>query len=154
MRTGHLFSGCGAVVLCCALAVSPVSAQDLEPRSYSNVPVGETFLVAGYGRSSGDIAPSGPASPIQELELTIDAGFVGFAHSFEFAGSSAKIDMGASRICFEGSAVYKGEFVEDSRCGYGDPKVRLTWNFYGAPATKLEDFASLTPGLLWALAYR
>jgi len=136
------------IFLCSVLAAGALNAQDLEPRSYTNVPVGETFLAAGYIRSSGDIAPSGSASPIQELELTIDAGFVGFARSFDLAGSSAKIDMGAARICFEGSAIFKGEFVEGSRCGYSDPSVRLTWNFYGAPAMKLKDFVSWTPGLV------
>ncbi len=136
------------VIIFSVTIVSPLKAQDLEPRSYTNVPTGESFLATGYIRSSGDIAPSGAASPIQDLELTIDAGFVGFAHSFDLAGSSAKIDMGASRICFDGSAIFNGEFVEGSRCGYGDPKVRLTWNFHGAPAMKLEDFVKWKPGLV------
>ena len=148
MNVIDIFSRYRLVALFCFLAVNQAAAQDLEPRSYSNVPIGETFLVAGYGRSSGDIAPSGPASPIQDLELTINAGVVGFAHTFALAGSSAKIDMAASRICFDGSAIFNGEFVEGSRCGYGDPKVKLTWNFYGAPALKLEDYASWKPGLV------
>lgn len=132
-----------------ALCASPfVVAQDLEPRSYTNVPIGETFLVAGVVRSEGDVAPSGAASPLQDLELTIDALGVGAAHSFELAGSSAKIDVGVSRLCFEGSAVLNGEFVEGDRCGYGDPKVRLTWNFYGAPAMKLAEFSKAAPGLV------
>lgn len=130
------------------VAVPSVLAQDLEPRSYTNVPIGETFLAAGVVRSAGDIAPSGVASPVQDLELTIDALGVGYAHSFELAGSSAKIDVAASRLCFEGSAIYKGEFVEGDRCGYGDPKVRLTWNFYGAPAMKLAEFSKAEPGLV------
>ena len=87
-----------AVTLC---AASLVVAQDLEPRSYTNVPIGETFLVAGYVRSSGDVAPSGADSPLQDLELTINALGLGFARSFELAGSSAKIDVGVSRLCFE-----------------------------------------------------
>ncbi len=138
-----------AASLAVALCASPfVVAQDLEPRSYTNVPIGETFLVAGFVRSEGDVAPSGAASPLQDLELTIDALGVGAAHSFELAGSSAKIDVAVSRLCFEGSAVLNGEFVEGDRCGYGDPKVRLTWNFYGAPAMKLAEFSKAVPGLV------
>jgi hypothetical protein len=138
-----------AAILAATLVAAPMLlAQDLEPRSYTNVPIGETFLVAGVVRSAGDVAPSGAASPLQDLELTIDALGVGFAHSFDLAGSSAKIDVGASRQCFEGSAIYNGEFVEGDRCGYGDPKIRLTWNFYGAPAMKLAEFSKAETGLV------
>lgn len=123
-------------------------AQELEPRSYTNIPVGESFLIVGYVHSGGDIAPSGPASPLQELELDIDAAVVGFAHSFALAGRSAKIDMVATRQCWEGSAFFLGDFIEDRRCGHGDPKIRLSWNFYGAPALKLEEFVAWEPGLV------
>ena len=38
-----------------ALAAAPmVVSQDLEPRSSTNVPVGETFLVAGVVTRTGD----------------------------------------------------------------------------------------------------
>jgi hypothetical protein len=130
------------------LSSSSLFAQDLEPRSYTNVPIGESFLVVGYVRSGGEIAPSGSSSPIQDFELDIDAGVVGFAHTFALGGKSAKIDMAATRQCWEGSAVYFGDFVEGRRCGYGDPKIRLSWNFYGAPALKLEEFVKWEPGLV------
>jgi hypothetical protein len=122
-------------------------SQALEPRSYSNVPVGETFAVLGYVYSSGELTPT-QTSPLQDAELTIDTGVVGIAHTFALAGSSAKFDMAASRQCFEGSAVFRGEFVEGRRCGYGDPNIRLTWNFYGAPAMALDEFRSWRPGLV------
>jgi len=147
-----MFGLCGVLRLCIAcfllLGNSWAVAQDLEPRSYTNVPIGETFLIVAYVRSGGDIAPSGSSSPIQDFELDIDAGALGFAHTFELAGSSAKIDVVATRLCYEGSAIYLGEFVEDRRCGHGDPKVRLSWNFYGAPALEMEDFLKQKPGLV------
>ena len=138
-----------AATLVVALCTASIAvAQDLEPRSYTNVPIGETFLVAGYVRSSGDVAPSGADSPLQDLELTINALGLGFARSFELAGSSAKIDVAVSRLCFEGSAFLNGDFVEGDRCGYGDPKVRLTWNFYGAPAMELAEYSKAEHGLV------
>ncbi|MBT4520266.1 MAG: transporter [Halieaceae bacterium] len=129
------------------LLVSVVHSQDLEPRSYTNVPVGETFVVLGYAQSDGELTPS-PSTPLQDAELTIDAGVFGLAHTFALAGKSAKVDMAVARVCFEGSAVFRGEFVEGSRCGYGDPKLRLSWNFYGAPALKLEEYSQWKPGLV------
>ena len=34
-------------------AVSPARAQDIEPRAYSNAPVGVNFLIAGYVYTRG-----------------------------------------------------------------------------------------------------
>jgi len=130
------------------LIASPrVSSQALEPRSYTNVPVGQTFMLLGYAQSDGNLSPT-QTSPLQDAELTIDYGVLGFARTFALAGKSAKFDMAVSRQCFEGSAVFRGDYVEGSRCGYGDPNLRLTWNFYGAPALELEDFSSWQPGLV------
>jgi len=148
-----LFRSAGTLCVALTILALPwasgrLAAQDLEPRSYTNIPVGESFLVVGYIRSGGEIAPSGASSPLQELELDIDAGVVGFAHSFALAGSSAKVDMVVSRQCWEGSAIFLGDFVEDRRCGYGDPKIRLSWNFYGAPALELAEFMKWDPGLV------
>ncbi|MEH6583611.1 MAG: transporter [Halioglobus sp.] len=136
-----------ALGLCLLLCSSLVWPQALEPRSYSNVPIDETFMVAGYIQSEGELTPT-PTSPLQDAELTIDIGVLGFAQTFSLAGSSAKFDMAVSRQCFEGSGVFRGEFVEGRRCGYGDPNLRLTWNFYGAPALKLQDYAAWKPGLV------
>jgi Putative MetA-pathway of phenol degradation len=124
-----------------------VNAQDLEPRSYTNVPIDQTFVVVGGVYSDGDLSPTA-TSPLQDAELTLEAAVVGFAHTFALAGKSAKIDMAATRQCMEGSASFRGEHVEGRRCGYGDPKVRLSWNFYGAPALTLQDYSNWQPGLV------
>lgn len=124
-----------------------LAAQSLEPRSYTNVPVGETFLLVGAARSEGEVSPT-PSSPLQDLELTIDTGVVGLAHTFAMAGDSAKLDIGAARVCYEGSAIFRGEYTEGRRCEYADPLMKLTWNFYGAPAMELIDFTRWEPGLV------
>jgi len=134
------------IAISCFWAFS-AKAQELEPRSYTNVPIGETFLVLGAARSDGDLSPT-PSSPLQEAELTIDVGVVGLAHTFALAGKSAKIDAVFGRTCYEGSGIFQGEFVEGRRCEYADPRARLTWNFYGAPAMPLEDFVKWEPGVV------
>ena len=130
-----------------ALVAPTTRAQDLEPRSYTNIPIGETFMVLGYARSEGDLPPT-PTSPLQDAELTIDTTVAGMAHSFALAGSSSKVEMVAARVCFEGSATFRGEMVDGQRCEYGDPRVKLTWNFYGAPALTLQDFSQWDEGLV------
>ncbi|WP_257985394.1 transporter [Shewanella sp. GutCb] len=122
-------------------------AQDLEPRSYTNIPIGMNFLVVGVAHSEGDLSPA-PSAPIDNADLSIDAGVVGYAHTFALAGRSAKIDMTASRICYKGSADFQGQRVSADRCGYGDPNIRLSWNFYGAPALKPQDFSAWQQGVV------
>lgn len=130
-----------------AMGMSQAVAQELEPRSYTNLPIGETFMVVGAARSEGDISPAN-STVIQDLELTIDTGVVGFAHSFALGQDSGKLDLAVGRTCYEGSAIFQGEFVEGRRCEYVDPRVRVSWNFYGAPAMKLAEFATWEPGLV------
>ena len=50
-----LSCGLFALLTLVLLAESP-HAQDLEPRSYTNTPVGLNFLLAGYGYSEGKIS--------------------------------------------------------------------------------------------------
>ena len=71
-------------LLCLALLLGlpGVSAQDLEPRSYTNIPVGEHFLLLGATRSEGGLAPT-PSSPLEDADLTIDSLVFGYATSFE-----------------------------------------------------------------------
>jgi hypothetical protein len=124
-----------------------VHAQDLEPRSYTNIPIGQTFLVIAGAHTEGDVSPA-PNSVLQDLELTVDTGVIAVAHSFALAGNTGKVDLAMSRTCYEGSAIFNNEFFEGRRCEYGDTKVRFTWNFLGAPAMGLEEFSQWQPGLV------
>jgi len=133
--------------LCLALAPAGLYAQSLEPRSFTNIPVGEHFVLLGVTRSEGGLAPT-PSSPLQDADLTIDTLVFGYATSFEFLGDSGKFSAGGARVCYEGSAIFEGEFVEGRRCEYADPKFRVSWNFYGSPALTLDEFRQWQPGLV------
>ena len=68
----------------------PVSATDSDPRSYSNIPVGLNFLIAGYGYNKGNVTFA-PSVPITNGKLE--------THSarpclFPFAGYLGKIGQG------------------------------------------------------------
>lgn len=134
-------------LLSVAIAATTCSAQDLEPRSYTNIPIGMNFLVVGAAHSEGELSPA-PTAPIENADININAAVIGYAHTFALAGKSSKIDMTASRLCYKGSADFQGERVTADRCGYGDANVRLSWNFYGAPALKPADFAAWKQGVV------
>ena len=54
IRSQFLCSAVGLIAL--VLGIADTKAQDAEPRSYSNTPVGLNFLIAGYLYSEGKIA--------------------------------------------------------------------------------------------------
>ena len=65
-----------------------VIAQDLEPRTYSNLPIGQNYLIAGYAYSEGEITPA-PSVPIKDIDLTVD-GFAGaYARTIDLWGDAA-----------------------------------------------------------------
>ncbi len=99
-----------------------VQAQELEPRSFNNVPIGLNFIALGAVRSEGEVSVT-PGTPIEDLELTIDGGALALSHTFAMAGASSKFDMAASRVCYEGSAIFRGDYVEGRRCEYADPSM-------------------------------
>lgn len=130
-----------------ALAAAQVHAQQLEPRAYSNVPVGLNFLVAGYTYSTGGLATD-PATPLQNAELEIHAPLVAYARSFDAWGKSAKFDAVLAAGCLSGSAEANGVPVSRDICGGLDPAFRVTVNFFGAPALSLAEFRGYRQDLI------
>ena len=45
----------GIVLYCMVFAVGTVNSQDLDPRRYVNLPVGQNFLAGAYTYSEGEI---------------------------------------------------------------------------------------------------
>ncbi len=115
------------------------SAQDLEPRAYSNVPVGLNFLVVGYGYAEGDVSTDS-SLPIEDAELRQHTALAAYSRSFDVLGRLAKIDLIAPYSWLSGSALVSGQRLERDVAGFNDPRLRLTYNFYGAPALSLDEW--------------
>jgi hypothetical protein len=130
---------CLAVAL--AVLASPVSAQDLEPRLYTNLPVGMNFFAAGYGHSAGGVLFD-PSVALENAEIEVDGPIVGYGRSLRLGVLSGKFDSGIGHVCLDGSADYQGERVTRDVCGLTDARARLTVNFVGAPALRRQEFAA------------
>jgi hypothetical protein len=139
-----------ALVLALALAGGPIRcalAQDLEPRSYQNAPVGLNFLVAGYTYSEGAVLFD-PSIALENAELEIDGPIVGYARILDVAGRSAKLDAAIGDVCLDGAADFQGQRATRSVCGATDVKMRLAVNFIGAPALSAAEFAGYRQDLV------
>ena len=130
-----------AAVLLAASPLAAAFAQDLEPRLYTNVPLGINFLGAGYGYSEGNVLFD-PTIPLDNAEIKIDGPLLGYGRSVRLGPFSGKIDGAIAHICLDGAADYQGERVTRNVCGWSDARARMTVNFIGAPPLARQQFAS------------
>ena len=137
---GRLF-GCTIVLLLCNCLAAALHAQDLEPRTYTNIPVGQNFAGIGYVYSDGEINPS-PSVPLKDVEITMKTTLAAYVRSLDLWGTAGKIDAGWGRACLDGSGNFNGRTIRGDRCGTLDPSVRLSYLFYGAPAMDMQQFRS------------
>ncbi len=127
------------IVLVILSGFSAVKAQVLEPRSYSNIPVGMNFLLAAYGYNSGGVLFD-PSIPLDNARIKIHASALAYARSVKMGKMLGKFDMIVPYAWLSGTAEFNGEPVSREVSGLGDPSVRMSVNFVGAPALSLAEF--------------
>jgi hypothetical protein len=135
------------VMLALIFAVAGAHAQDLEPRSYTNTPIGLNFAIVGVGHTEGKLAFD-PTLPIADAQYHNNTVALGYAHSFGVWGKSAKFDVIVPYTSFSGHAELNGRQRFRQMSGYQDPLFRVSVNFYGAPALTMKEFASYKQDLL------
>lgn len=139
--------------LALAAGAQDARAQDIEPRAYSNAPIGVNFLVAGYAYTRGGLAFDS-ALPITDPELTTSNAVAAYARVIAIAGQSARIEAIVPYAWLSGSAIYKGEPVERVVEGFTNAAFRLSVNLYGAPALSLKEFAGWEQDLIVGASLR
>jgi len=147
VRRTRMFLGTALAVLAYLVAASAAHAQDIEPRQYSNTPIGVNFLVSGYSYTQGGLAFNS-SLPLSNPHLETNSGVLGFARSLDLWGHSGKIDAGVPYTWLSGSADFLGEPLQRTVNGFGDPVFRLSVNLYGAPALQMKDFRSYRQDLI------
>ena len=120
------------------------AAQEMEPRSFSPNPVGVTFVLLAFARSTGGILTD-PSLPVDDVEAEIDTTVLGLGHTFGFFGRSANFGVAQPRISGQFTGTLDGEDAEASRSGFGDTKLKFTVNLLGAPALGMSEFARRKP---------
>jgi len=129
------------------LVISNAKAQDAEPRSYTNAPVGLNFLIAGYLHSQGKIAFD-PDLPIADAKFHANTGVLAYVRSLDVAGKSAKFDVILPYSSFSAHALVAGQPRSRDMSGLGDPRFRFSINLFGAPALSVKEFADYKQDLI------
>lgn len=123
------------LVVTCAVA----AAQDLEPRAYSPAPIGTNFVGISYSRASGDFLPD-PTLPIQNASVHFNTVAAGYYHSFGLFGRQATLSLGVPYVWGSGTALVNGTPTHIYRSGLADPILRFSYNLYGSPAVRPQEF--------------
>jgi hypothetical protein len=97
-----------ALLLLCAGAAH---AQDIEPRAYSNAPVGVNFAIAGYVFTRGGLNFDG-ALPITDARLGTSNAIFAYARVLDLWGRTGKFDVIAPYTRLFGTAQFDGEPIE------------------------------------------
>ena len=130
-----------------AFAAATAHAQDLEPRAYSNTPIGVNFLIATYGYSDGGLSAD-PTVPLTNAKVTADTFVAAYVRSLGLWGRSAKINVALPYAWTSGTAEFAGESVQRNVPGLLDPSIRFSISLYGAPALTLREFAGYHQDLI------
>jgi len=117
-----------------------ISAQEMEPRAYSAVPVGTNFVVANYARSTGGVSLD-PTLPITDVNAKINTFLLGYSHSFGIAGHVASIAAAVPYSNADITGNVQGVPGNAWRSGLGDANFRVVVNLLGGPALTPEEFA-------------
>jgi hypothetical protein len=130
-----------------AAAGADARAQDIEPRAYSNAPVGVNFAVAGYVQTRGGLEfPD--AAQLTNAKMKTSTAVFAYARALDLWGMSGKFDAIVPYMDLSGTALYQGGPVVRNVDGLIDPRFRLSVNFYGAPALGLKEFRQYKQDLI------
>jgi hypothetical protein len=121
----------GALAAC----VPSVRAQDIEPRAYSNAPVGVNFLIAGYAFTRGGLVFD-TSVPVTNPDLETSNAVFAYARVLDLWGKSGKVDVIVPYTWLSGTADFQGGTISRTVNGFANPLFRLSVNLYGAPALR------------------
>jgi len=132
------------IAIFCSLTFFNGISQELEPRLLTNIPVKSNVLVLGYGYASGDVLLD-PAVQLEDFKATLNS-FVGaYARSVKFFGMSGKFDVVVPYTTADWSGTYNDNYEESSQTGFGDIRMRFSFNFLGAPPISLAELKDYKP---------
>src|SRR6266850_3372877 len=110
----RLSLGVALGIIASVSGVANANAQEAEPRSYTNTPVGLNFLIAGYVYAQGKLAFD-PNSAIADAKFHSNTEVLAYVRSFDVGGQSAKFDVIVPASSFSAQGIVNGQ-PPSARC--------------------------------------
>ena len=124
-----------------SLCATTALAQELEPRAYSNAPIGTQFAIASYTRLSGPVLPD-PSLPVSDVSARVDIYALGYARFFGMLGRTTSVAIVAPYIEADLQGQVLDAPTEVHRGGIGDLHLRAAVNLFGHPALTPAEFVA------------
>ncbi len=113
-------------------------AQDIEPRRWTNLPLGSEAVGIGYGYTSGEVLFD-PLLEIEDASVRAHTVFASFVHPFRIGKKFARVDLLIPFSNARWGGLLEGEAASTERTGFIDPIVRMSYHFLGPPALNLKE---------------
>ena len=123
------------ILLAIILLPDQANAQDLEPRRWGHLPTGMNMVGVGYAYTDAFVYFS-PFWKITNTSARINSYALSAIHTFDLAGKSARVSFLLPFVSGRWAGDVDNQFEVVHRNGFGDPRLRLSVNMYGAPALK------------------
>jgi hypothetical protein len=116
------------------------AAQQLEPRAYSASPIGTSFAVLVFGRSSGDVSFD-PSIPVTNVHATLYSPGLGVGQTFGFFGRQALFTAVLPYVWGTATGDVGEQQGSVYRSGTADIRTKISVNLRGNPAQNPQEFA-------------
>ncbi len=113
-------------------------AQDIEPRRWSNIPLGTDILGVGYVHTNGKIFFD-PLLQVQDAKFTSNSFIVQYIKPFKIGSKSARLDVMIPYSIARWEGLLNGVSTTVNRNGIADPRIRISLNFIGMSAMKPKE---------------
>jgi hypothetical protein len=95
-----------------SLWLHPTSAQQMDPRAYTNVPTGLNFLIGGFSYSAGDVLVD-PSIPIKDANAKVETAIVGYVRTLALGGQSGTIGLVVPYASVSANGLVEGQAAAD-----------------------------------------
>ena len=130
---------CTAVATLLLLASArPVGAQEIEPRTYTNTPVGLNFIAFGYVFQTGNVFFDA-ALPIEDANADLHIGFARYLRTLAIGGKPAKFTVMLPGVSGHWDGFLEQEFRTRDADGLGDLRLGLDVLVAGARPRRLGE---------------
>lgn len=127
------------LVVAGALPLGSVCAQDIEPRRWAHLPLGTDIVGLGYIYTKGDLQFD-PALRLEDVKVDMHTFVASYNHYFGLFDKTARLDVQLPWQDGDWSGLLDGTPASTGREGFGDPRLRLSVDFIGAPALEGREF--------------
>jgi hypothetical protein len=116
------------------------TAQELEPRRWSHLPVGANFIGLGYAYGDIDILVD-PVLQLEDVSAETHSVVFSYIRVLDVFGKSGRIDFTIPYTTGRWEGLLEGKPASTRRRGFNDPRVRFTVNLLGSPAQRGDGFS-------------